>query len=64
MKQLEEQRNQFVEQQRNQIVEQQRQYSSNILVEPTMGDAQCVTVREQRVDDMVQFQAIPITHMV
>ena len=29
-----------------------------------MGDAQRVTVREQRVDDMVQFQAVPITNMV
>ena len=29
-----------------------------------MGDAQHVTVREQRVDDMVQFQPVPITVMV
>ena len=29
-----------------------------------MGDTQRVTVREKRVDDMVQFQTIPITNMV
>ena len=29
-----------------------------------MGDAQCVTVIEKHVYDMVQFQAVPITNMV
>ena len=64
MKQLDEQRNQFVEQQRNQNVEQQRQYSTNMPVEQTVGDAQRVTVRGQRVDDMVRFQTVLITNMV
>ena len=56
LKQLEEHRNQFVE--------QQRQYSTNIPVEKTTGDAQHVMVREKRVDNMVQFQEVPITIMV
>ena len=29
-----------------------------------MGDAQCVTVIEKHVYDMVQFQAVPITNMI
>ena len=29
-----------------------------------MEDAQCVMVREQRVDDMVQFEAVPIINMI
>ena len=48
--QLEEARNQFAGQQKNQNVERQRQNSTNITVEPTVEDAQRVTVREQRVD--------------
>ena len=64
LKQLEEARNQFAEQQKNLNVEQQRQNSTNIPVEPTVEDAQRVTVKEQRVDDMVQFQAVPITNMI
>ena len=61
---MEEQRNQFVGQQRNLNVEYHRQYSTNIPVEQTVRDAQCVMVRDQHVDDMVQFQAVPITNMV
>ena len=53
LKQLEEQRNQIVEQQRNQNVEQQRQYSTNIPVEPTVGDAQRVMVIEQHDANLV-----------
>ena len=63
-KQLEEARNQFAEQQKNQNVERQRQNSTNIPVEETMEDAQRVTIREQSVDGMVQFQAVPITNMI
>ena len=63
-KQLEEARNQFVEQQKNQNVERQRQNSTNIPVEATVKDAQHVTIREQSVDGMVQFQVVPITNMI
>ena len=52
LKQLEEQRNQFLEQQGNKKVGQQRQYSTNKPVEPTMGDYQHAMVREQRVDNI------------
>ena len=61
---MEEARNQFAEQQKNQNVERERQNSTNILVEPTVEYAQRVTVSEQSVDDMVQFQAGPITNMI
>ena len=64
MNQLEEKRKQFVEQQRNRNVEQQRQYSTNIPIEPTLGNDQRVTVTEKCVDDMVQFQVVPITNMI
>ena len=53
-----------LEEQRNQIAEQQRQYSTNIPIEPIVGDAQRVMVTEQHDADMVQFQAVPITNMV
>ena len=33
-------------------------------MEPTVEYAQRVTVNEQSVDDMVQFQAVPITNMI
>ena len=61
---MEEARNQFAEQQKNQNVERQRQNSTNIPVEATVEDAQCVTIREQSLDGMVQFQTIPITNMI
>ena len=64
MKQLEEARNQFVEQQKNQNVERQRQNSTNIPVEATVEDAQCVMIREKSLDGMVQFQTVPITNMI
>ena len=57
-------KNQVVEQQINQNVEQQRQYSTNIHVEPTVGDAQHVMVTERHDADMVQFQSFPVTNMV
>jgi len=63
-KQLEDARKQFIEQQKNQDVEQEIQNSTNILVEPTVEDAQRLMVSEQHVDDMVQFQAGPITNMI
>ena len=63
-KQLEEARKQFTEQQKNQNVERERQNSSNIPVEPTVEYAQRLLVNEQCVDDMVQFQAGPITNMI
>ena len=62
--QLEEARNQFAEQQKNQNVERQRQNSTNIPVEATVEDAQRVTIREQSVDGMVQFQTVPINNMI
>ena len=61
---MEEARNQFEEQQKNQNVERQRQNSTNIPVEATVEDAQRVTNREQSIDGMVQFQAVPITNMI
>ena len=64
MKQLEEVRNQFAEQQKKENVERQRQISTNIPMEPTLENAQRVMVNEQCVDDMVQFQAVPITNMI
>jgi len=64
LKQLEEARNQFAEQQKNQNVERQRQNSTNIPVEAIVEDAQCVTIREQSLDGMVQFQTVPITNMI
>ena len=33
-------------------------------MEPTLENAQRVMVNEQCVDDMVQFQAVPITNMI
>ena len=63
-KQLEEARNFFIEQQKNHNVEQEIKNSTNIPVEPTMEDAECLMVSEQHVDDMVQFQAGPITNMI
>ena len=38
--------------------------STNILVEPIVEDVEHVRVRDQRVDDMVQFQTVPITNMI
>ena len=64
LKQLEEARNQFAEQQKNVNVERQRQNSTNIPVEPTVEDVEHVRVRDQHVNDMVQFQTVPITNMV
>ena len=61
---MEEARNQFAKQQKNQNVERQRQNSTNIPVEATVEDAQHVTIREQSVDGMVQFQTVPITNMI
>ena len=42
-----------LEEQRNQNVEQQRQYSTNIPLEPTVGDAQHVMLIEWHDADMV-----------
>ena len=64
LKQLEDARKQFIEQQKNQDVEREIQNSTNIPVEPTMEDAQRLMFSEQHVDDMVQFQAGPITNMI
>ena len=61
---MEEARKQFIEQQKNKNVERQRKSSTYILVEPTVEGAQCVTVREKCVDEMVQFQAAPITNTI
>ena len=61
---MEEARNQFAEQQKNVNVEQQRQNSTNIPMEPTVEDVERVRIRDQRVDDMVQFQTVPITNMI
>ena len=61
---MEEARKQFIEQQKNQDVEREIQNSTNIPVEPTMEDAERLMVSEQHVDDMVQFQAGPITNMI
>ena len=64
LKKLEEARNQFAEQQKNVNVERQRQNSTNIPMEPTVEDVECVRVRDQCVDNMVQFQTIPIANMI
>ena len=61
---MEKSRNQFAEQPKNQNVERQRQNSTNIPVEATVEDAQRVMNKEQSVDGMVQFQAVPITDMI
>ena len=44
--------------------ERQRQMSTNIPVEPIVEDVERVRVRDQHVDDMVQFQTIPITNRI
>ena len=64
MKELEEQRNQIVEEKINQNVEQQRQYSTNIPLEPTVGDSQRVMVIERNDVKIVQFQEVPILYLV
>jgi len=61
---LEETRNQFADQQKKENVERQRQISTIIPMEPTLENVQRVMVNEQFVDDMVQFQAVPITNMI
>ena len=64
LKQLEEARNQFAEQQKILNVERQRHNPTNIPVEPNVEDVECLRVKEKCVDDMVQFEAVPITNMI